>query len=572
MPTATEAAAARRAKILARSQKGNSVKAAGDIDEGTPLVYGSSVNGEKKDSMQPLFPSSSTSLGASAAASATTASSSTATHFSADASDKILEEAEKEIFSPASTAFLPPAPSDGAGAEDSVSRERPLARRLRLIEERKAKALAVEAEKRMKLDFENENVYGDESPRKQKSRDGDEDDLPLPGLPDWAQEKEQPVKFVSSSTRAVEAEIAALTKKSDDDVLGKSAEKISKGDDLSPSKSPSKDDNNDGDESSNAGGDSPRKVRSVRQKFLEKMATKKEDKVTTEEVSASSPVKTAERAQQLAQLAASKHSDPSAFPRIMRILVLITLALFSGYTSFSQNSTDINSLIYKRSVAQQAWVPLAAGAAESTTEDANIDSFFDEEDPSVAASLGWLSSISGFAQTKIEQSPLGPYYEVAQKKLASENSDFNKQVVDTLYIPAFHRRSIDTFTDSEKEMGLHQLGDGSSTEGCSSSWGRTTIVAVFGAWILGTITSNILKPKATIGNPEEKKNSWVNIIWNFMTSETSIFEYLQEIFFGFCGEFALFWLFSFLAASSLAWYAQQTGPEFGQCIGDQCPV
>jgi len=553
MSSLAEKAAARRAKVLARASRGNSVTAALDGSEVAAAAALASADEEFSGTDSPAVIKSSVadSFGTPSALSISsideepekisdrTPQSTPATPATPmttqDDADRILAEAEQEMFK---DVMSPSTPT----ADDATKKSRPLAERRKTIA--KARALAAAAEAAASAEA------GAEADGKGNEYEGSED-------------KATPVHFISKSAREVEMEIASMTKRSDAAILGTEVEE----DDSEIYKVSSAADESD----SNAGDQSPVTIGSLREKLLAKKAARRESAaasggkggdVSGKGGAAKTTEELAERAQKLSELAAAKTMDPSAFPRIIRLVLLITLAAFSGYSAYAGNKTDALQCLQKQVVmrkeyknsAQKSQV-LKRRVGEDLNEvidnnDSDLDQLFDENATvHVVVSPSWLSQLKDSTNDLLVNSAVGPYYTKASQYMYSPNEDFNVALLDSVYRPMFHRRSTDSLTQGELDMGVqYSVGDVTSSEGCTTGWSDTAVLAIFGAWILSTFTVNLLKKPVEVA---KKDSSWFSTIWNFFTGDFDLVDYLYEIVYGICGELALFWLISFLVASAL---------------------
>ena len=461
-----------------------------------------------------------------------------------DDSDRILAEAEQEVFKEVLS------PSTPNADDASPKKTRPLAERRKTIA--RAKAAAAAAEAAAAVPGPEDDDYVD----KQETEKDTEGETKAGGA-------STPVQFISKTAREVEIEIASMTKRCDAATMGTEVEE----DDADIYKASSTATDASGDQS-------PVTIGSLRDKMLAKKAARRQSLAAGEggdagggKASPKTGPALEERTQKLAQLAATKTMDPSAFPRLIRLVLLITLAAFSGFAAYQGNKTDAVHCLQKRLVLKKEFkhsIKNMSATKRRIGEDVNavvdnndsdIDQLFDESAAAeVGVSAGWLTKITESTNDLLVNSAVGPYYTTATGYLHSSNEEFNAALLDSVYRPMFHRRSTDSLTSSDLEAGAqYSLGDVTSSEGCATGWSDTAVVSIFGAWILSTLTTNLIhKPAAAA----KKDTSWFATIWNLFTGDFDLVDYLYELVYGLCGELALFWMISFLVASVLIWMEQ----------------
>jgi len=562
MSSLAEKAAARRAKVLARASKGNSVTAAlDDAVGGTAAAALASAAAEDKGTDSPAIvknqeekPPSTPSTALSSVNEVETepdfdrkSQSTPATPATPmDDSDRILAEAEREVFKDVLS------PSTPNADDSSAKKTRPLAERRKTIARAKAAAAAAEAAAAVPGPEDDDYVEKQET---EKDTEGEAN----------AEGASTPVQFISKTAREVEIEIASMTKRSDAATMGTEVEE----DDSDIYKASSTATDASGDQS-------PVTIGSLRDKMLAKKAARRQSLAAGEggnagDGNASPSPKTGaeleERMQKLAQLAAAKTMDASAFPRLIRLVLLITLAAFSGFAAYQGNKTDAVHCLQKRLVLKKEFMHSTKNTSATKrrlgedinavvdNNDSDIDQLFDESAAAeVGVSAGWLTKITQSTNDLLVNSAVGPYYTTATGYLHSSNEEFNAALLDSVYRPMFHRRSTDSLTSSDLEAGAqYSLGDVTSSEGCATGWSDTAVVSIFGAWILSTFTTNLIhKPVAAV----KKDTSWFATIWNLFTGDFDLVDYLYELVYGLCGELALFWMVSYLVASVLIWMEQ----------------
>ena len=547
MSTLAEKAAARRAKVLARAKSGNSVTAAIDgssesLDGAASVEQETALGSNSTSSFVPEI----TSLDDKKINDPLNIAESSFVSDEIQAInepnsppksiDAILAEAEQEIFS------SPVASSE----EQPKSVTRPLAERRKRIA--KARLSDVKGE-------EDDTTDNAGVPQVAASDNEHADEKAEPSTP---------VQFISKSAREVEIEIASMTKRSDAAVLGKEltgdAEIYEV---VTPSVSADADDNEPASTSS-------KPIRSLRDKLQQKKAARKEANQENSTGDSQAADKTSLlRAQKISELATGKITDPSAIPRFIRLVMLLSLGIFSGYLSYAGNRTDALNVLQRKVTLHKEHVQRAhkanvmktsagVGADANSAIDNNdqdIDQWFDERASrsTVSSTSSWTTGLRDSAHNLLLNSAIGPYYTASRSYLHSPNEGFNELLLESVYRPAFHRRSTDSLTSAELESGMqYQVGDAGSTEGCTKAWSDTAVVAIMGAWVLSTATSNLLKAVKYISPaPPKKESNFFSTIWNFFTSDFDLMDYLYETIYAICGELSLFWLVSFLVASTL---------------------
>ena len=151
------------------------------------------------------------------------------------------------------------------------------------------------------------------------------------------EEGEKQYEFISKSAKQVEEEIAALTKKNNDDILG--VDESKRGND---NETPKKDEKT-----------GEVKVGSLREKLLKKKADRKkkdESGETDTPDSGNNPQSAikAKKVEKLQKLAEGKASDPNASTNLVKMLIMLFLGCFAGYRSYNNNRLDMVQALTQR--------------------------------------------------------------------------------------------------------------------------------------------------------------------------------------------------------------------------------
>ncbi len=614
MSSPAEKAAARRAKVLARAKKGNSVTASMDDDDGLAAAAtiaktntdDSSKDGNDNDNTTP-------------------------TKINEDSTmlmtpDSILDSTDVGSATSSITNTTP------ATDDTAARKERPLEARRRLINERKARARA-ELAPQMIMD---ETTKDDDTCAKVEE--------------DVNNETSPKIQFVSRSAREVEIEIASINRGNPNaDFLGAEG---NKGDDDSAIyeySKPTEDAATGGSTDDQDTTDAPRvKIMTLREKQLLKKAQRRAagsnsattaaaptegdmtastngDNGTQTATKGDAYEKESLKQQRLHELAVAKAADPQSIPRIIRILLLITLAVMAGITSYQNNQADSIKLLHRReriirdnvenggmhgsrtSNINHIKKKLAKSSKSSSSSvdnevnsvmdnnDINLDALFEEEaaqtfdlldnthvgagEPSqhmnvIEMTYHWVfDHIYTVHHMVTEHSTVGPKYTQLcnaftsfQSTSGTANSPIiTTSIIDNVYKTTFHKDTSHNNIDSNQANYSLILNDIDYTvQGCSTHWHDTGMIAVFIAWILSTMTINIIKSNNiyTKGNgifksliphhsPNEK-TGWLASIWNWFTGDFDLLDYIKELCFGFIGEFSLYYTITIIVACAMA--------------------
>ncbi len=502
MPSPAELAAKRRARLLARSQKGNGVRvvtaesleqqkqadAANAVaGEDTPV----SVPSEESDAHEGPESGSSVNEGEVPASD------------SAKGKEEVVEEEGVSEKGPApgsegrggketnldailDEAVEETAPTDGNKGEEPVEEEkkrisRPLAARRERIAAQRAAAAAVAKDGEGK---DGDSSTADDSPR------GDSEET---------EEERKKFSFISKAAREVELEIAQRTKKSDEEVKGTvdSSEvgKVLMGKEKGTTSTIRKRTSRTG---AGAGG-SNKSNESASEVSSPKSTDSRKDPVLERKIDV--------------LVKQQQTTDANWLPKLLRVLMLIALAAYAGYTSYLESPEGVSVMMLR--------------------QERGFDrDFFD------------LSSVTGVTKGGKKKACCAKHAkEMETAEAAAEEKPDDAAFDEATLAGAASASIVDAIA--------HELGVPSyvPTFECSQAWADTTSISFTIIMVLGTISDRLLKSKT----PGKQDEGLAGILAWFWETYNQGYEAIYEYIFNYIGEYAAYWIVIVAVSSGLSY-------------------
>lgn len=494
MPSPAELAAKRRARLLARSQKGNGVKVVtaeslaeeqqGEVAGSTSIVADSPPSDESASPALDSSVSEPEKMGAggsSATVESETSPVKTKEEEESAASPKKEENLDAILDAAVEETTTSTADGDDKKVQTPVEEKkvRPLAARREKILAAKRAAAAAAAAEDTEITSNDENIV----------KDGDEEG------------EKKKFSFISKTAREVELEIAQQTKQNDKDVAGNvdsdsvgekvlmGREKGSTGSIRKRAKSGA------GAGGSSSGSSSGGEASPKRGKGDVDVALERKIDILVKQ---------------------QQSVDANWLPKLVRVLMLIALAAYAGYTSYLETPEGVSVMMLRKE----------SGAATGFDRQ-----FFD------------FSSVTGAAGKTVTAE--GMTSETVDEAAFDEASHFGGAGAASAGAASGVPRYVPTFE-------------------CSQAWADTTSISFTIIMVLGTISDRLLKTKTPGKQQDEGLAGYLSWFWEMYNQG---YEALYEYIFNYIGEYAAYWMVIVAVSSGLS-YASSIGSPLGDAEVD----